>query len=65
MVYTGNQIGGEYQTAEGVKAKKYLALCLETQGLPDAIHHSHFPSIIIGPEDYYEAKTIYTFTIDD
>jgi aldose 1-epimerase len=65
VVYTGNQIGGEYQTAEGVKAKKYLALCLETQGLPDAIHHSHFPSIIIGPEDYYEAKTIYTFTIDD
>lgn len=64
VVYTGNQIEGEYKTAEGVRPKKYLGVCLETQGLPDAIHHPHFPSVVISPEDCYEAKTIYTFTIE-
>lgn len=65
VVYTGNQIQGEYVTAEGVKAKKYLALCLETQGLPDAIHHPEFPSVVTSPDYPYKSKTIYSFGIEN
>ena len=26
------------------------AFCLETQHFPDAVHHDHFPSVILKPE---------------
>lgn len=33
--------------------KKYSAFCLEDQAFPDALHHLHFPDIIITPERPY------------
>jgi aldose 1-epimerase len=66
QLYTGNFI-----QSEGMQ-KKYVgkggrvmphrgALCLETQHFPDAVHHSHFPSIVLNAGERYVSTTIYRF----
>lgn len=64
VLYTGNQMEGNFFLKEGVQARKYLGVCLETQGFPDAIHHPHFPSIVLEPNDIYNAITIYKFDVE-
>lgn len=61
VLYTSNQLEGPFSIA-GVKARNYLGVCLETQGLPDAIHHPLFPSIILGPGELYYSITKYRFS---
>ncbi|MGG3467570.1 aldose epimerase family protein [Neobacillus pocheonensis] len=60
VVYTSNQLEGPF-SIYGVRARKYLGVCLETQGLPDAIHHPEFPSVILNPDDVYCSTTTYRF----
>lgn len=60
VVYTGNYLDGHYSIS-GVRARKYLGVCLETQGLPDAIHHPNFPTVILKPEEVYCSTTKYRF----
>jgi aldose 1-epimerase len=62
VVYTGNQLQ-EGMDIYGVPSRKYLGICLETQGLPDAIHHPHFPSWILRPSETYSSVTIYKFGV--
>jgi len=62
VVYTTNQLEGPF-TISGVPAKKYLGICLETQGLPDAIHHSEFPSVVLKPEEVYRQLTAFRFFV--
>lgn len=61
VLYTGTQIT-EGVELEGGKSFKYAGLCLETQALPDSIHHPHFPQSKLEANERYEAETIYTFT---
>ncbi|GAE33959.1 aldose epimerase family protein [Halalkalibacter akibai] len=62
VLYTGNQLAGDFKIRD-LTAKKYLALCLETQKHPDAIHHSHFPSIVLNKNEVYRSHTSYTFSV--
>lgn len=62
VVYSGNQLIGDF-SIRGVPAKKYLGICLETQGLPDSIHHPHFPSCVLEAGETYYSKTKYTFEV--
>jgi aldose 1-epimerase len=64
VVYSGNQMKSEGVIA-GVPSRKYLGICLETQGLPDAIHHQQFPPWILEKEEEYSSKTIYRFGIEN
>ena len=63
VLYTGNHLDEEFEI-RGVHLEKYLGVCLETQGLPDAIHHKHFPSCVLKPGEKYEAYTHYRFITD-
>lgn len=63
VLYTGNQIPDNLDFY-GVKSRPYLGLCLETQGLPDAIHHSHFPSCIVTKDQTFSSLTTYTFGVN-
>lgn len=63
VLYTGNQISDNFNIQEGIQGRKYLGVCLETQGLPDAIHHPKFPSVILDKDETYELKTTYTFGV--
>lgn len=62
VLYTGNHLT-EGVNINGGKLRKYLGLCLETQGLPDAIHHTHFPSYILKHDQLFTSKTMYTFGV--
>jgi aldose 1-epimerase len=62
VLYTGNHLpdtGAIY----GVPSRKYMGLCLETQGLPDAIHHPHFPSCVLPKGKVFSSMTKYTFGV--
>ncbi|MFC0270364.1 aldose epimerase family protein [Metabacillus herbersteinensis] len=61
VVYTGNQlVEGQFEV-NGCPVKRYHGVCLETQGLPDAVNHEEFPSCIVVPEKSYFSKTTYRF----
>ncbi|MCC3356966.1 aldose epimerase family protein [Bacillus sp. REN16] len=60
VIYTSNQLNGQFEI-RGSKARPYLGICLETQGLPDAIHHPHFPSVVVKKDEQYQWETKYTF----
>jgi aldose 1-epimerase len=60
VLYSGTQIQ-ENGEIRGVPARKYLGLCLETQGLPDAVHHPEFPSCILEKDQEYTSVTTYKF----
>ncbi|WP_378955940.1 aldose epimerase family protein [Pelosinus sp. sgz500959] len=62
VLYTGNQIPTNLDI-HGVKSRPYLGLCLETQGLPDSIHHPNFPSCILKKDQKFSTMTKYTFSV--
>jgi aldose 1-epimerase len=59
--YTGNFLDGSLRGAGGVVYRKHQGFCLEAQHFPDAVHHPHFPSIILRPGQTYRQTTIYKF----
>jgi len=42
---------------------KYSGFALETQHFADSINHSHFPSIVLNPDEPFYQKTVYRFGI--
>jgi aldose 1-epimerase len=60
VVYSGNSLKEEGDF-RGVPSKKYLGICLETQAFPDAIHHPHFPTMILDKGEQYSSITRYKF----
>lgn len=62
ILYTGNSMKDDH-TIRGTQSKKQLGLCLETQGYPDAIHHSHFPSSILEQNQQYSTITTFKFKV--
>lgn len=62
VLYTGNQLSSDF-TIRGVQSRKYLGLCLETQGLPDNINIPHFPSSILNKDEVLSSTTKFKFSI--
>jgi aldose 1-epimerase len=62
VLYTGNMLQDNF-LIRGVRSRKYLGLCLETQGLPDSIHHDHFPSCVLEEGKEYRSTTKYSFVL--
>ncbi|MHC0037074.1 aldose epimerase family protein [Pseudoneobacillus sp. C159] len=62
VLYTGTQLTENY-LIRGVQSEKYLGLCLETQGLPDAINNPHFPSTVIDVGESYLSVTKIAFRV--
>lgn len=60
VLYTGNQLEGDFEI-RGTQSKRYLGICLETQGVPDAIHHPQFPTTVIEKDQPYKALTKLSF----
>jgi aldose 1-epimerase len=42
----------------GVRFGRHGAVCLETQGFPDAVHHPRFPSIVLRPPERWTSTTV-------
>lgn len=62
VVYTSNQMEGDFLLSGNVKPEPYLAICLETQNYPDAINHPEFPSSVLDKGEEYYSYTKFTFT---
>ena len=62
VLYTGTQLQDDFKIGD-VQSRKYLGLCLETQGVPDAINHAHFPSVVLEKDRKYHSQTKYSFGI--
>ncbi|VFQ74318.1 unnamed protein product [Cuscuta campestris] len=59
--YTSNSLK-DTKGKGGFVYKKHAALCLETQGFPNAVNNSNFPSQIVNPGDTYDHVMVYRFT---
>jgi aldose 1-epimerase len=60
QLYTANWVDGEVGKG-GKKYYKQWAFCLETQHFADAVNKSHFPSVILKPNQVYKQTCVYKF----
>lgn len=63
QLYTANFLDGSSVGKQGRAYRQYAGLCLETQHYPDAVHHSHFPSIILEPGVTRYSTTRFCFAV--
>ncbi|MFP4302013.1 MAG: aldose epimerase family protein [Spirochaetaceae bacterium] len=59
--YTGNNLPGQ-RDRQGRTLSGQEALCLETQFLPDSVHHPSFPNTILEPGTVYTHRTVHRFS---
>ena len=62
QLYTGNFLDG---SAVGIGGPygKHAGLCLETQHLPNSVHHQHFPNVMLHPGEDYRHAAIYRLSV--
>lgn len=61
QIYTGtflNTVG-----KNGVAHKKFAAICMETQGFPDAPNCRYFPSALLKANEKFYSKTVYKTSV--
>lgn len=63
QVYTGNFLAPVTACKDGAAYQKRDAVCLETEGFPDAPNHPDFPSTTVLPNEPYSSTTIYRFDL--
>jgi aldose 1-epimerase len=63
QLYSANSLS-ERAGKSGARYMPRSALCLETQGFPDAIHHPNFPSCILRRGDRYVRRAVFSFSHD-
>ncbi len=62
QLYSGNFMKNpDYPFKGGFPQHTQNALCLETQHMPDAIHHPNFTSVVLKPDEEYDYTTVYAF----
>ena len=64
QLYTGNWMTGNFEGKNGQRYPARAALCLETQHFPDSPNKPEYPSTTLQPDDVFESKTVYAFSID-
>lgn len=62
--YGGNFLNGTITGKGGVKYEKRSALCLETEGFPDAPNKPSFPSSVLRPGETYRHVMIHKFSAE-
>lgn len=63
VIFTSNGMNEEYKVDGGIPMTEHLGIAIETQELPDAVHHPDFGSIVLKPAETKEFETIYHFGI--
>lgn len=62
--YSGNFLDGSLTNPEGIPFEQNAGLCLEPQHFPNSPNEPEFPSTILRPEDTYQSRTVYAFTVE-
>ncbi|MGB0372158.1 MAG: aldose epimerase family protein [Opitutales bacterium] len=63
QVYTSNFLDGSLKGKSGKPYQHRSAACLETQHFPDSPNQPEFPNTILRPEETFESKTVYKFSV--
>jgi aldose 1-epimerase len=61
--YTANFCNKDLLMKGGYRQRPHLGLCLETQKMPDSVHHSHFTNTVLLPGEKYDHTTEYRFSV--
>ena len=61
--YSGNFMNEQVQLKNGKKDSFRTAFCLEPQHFPDAPNQSSFPTTVVSPEQVYQTKSLYRFSV--
>ncbi len=62
QLYTGNFLKDDGYPFKGGHVKyKQMALCLETQRMPDSINHESFTNVVLDVGEKYDYTTVYAF----
>lgn len=62
QLYTGNFLEDDGYPFKGGHVKhKQMALCLETQKMPDSINHENFTNVVLDVGEKYDYTTVYAF----
>ena len=59
--YSGCHMDSTVGERSGEPLSKFMGLCLETHGFPNAVNTPHFPDTLISPEQEYQHTNIYKF----
>jgi aldose 1-epimerase len=62
--YAGNYLDATLIGSGGALYRQSDGLALETQHFPDAVHHPHFPPVVLRPGETYQSTTIFRFSTD-
>ena len=62
QLYTFNSVSG-LVGKDGFEMKPHTAFCLETQFYPDSPNHPNFPFSYLMPNQVFNSKTIYKFSV--
>lgn len=63
QIYTGNFIGGTVGK-NGASYADQSAICLETEGFPDAPNQPAFPDCVLRPGETYRHTLVHRFSVD-
>ncbi len=61
QIYTGTFL--DTTGKQGAPHKKFAAVCLETQGFPNAPRYRYFPSAVLKAGEKFYSKTVYTASV--
>ncbi|KAM7482929.1 hypothetical protein LguiB_007512 [Lonicera macranthoides] len=61
--YTANYVNGIVGKGGSVYGK-HSGVCLETQGFPNAINQSNFPSVVVQPGEKYKHSMLFEFSAE-
>lgn len=61
--YSGNFFDGSYNGKYGKPLSFRESVVFETQKYPDAVNHTHFPSVVLNPGEEYAHTCIYKFIL--
>lgn len=65
QLYTGNFLEDDGHPLKGGHVKyKQMALCLETQHMPDSINHANFTNTVLDVGEKYDYTTVYAFSAE-
>ena len=65
QLYTGNFLEDDgYPFKKDIVKAKQMALCLETQHMPDSVHHKHFTDVTLDVGAVYDYTTVYAFSAE-
>jgi aldose 1-epimerase len=63
QVYAGGYLDGSLVGRSGRRYRQGDGIALEPQRFPDAVHHPHFPSVVLRPGEVYRQRSAFALGV--